>query len=671
MKTRHMLRLLFVLGAFALCALALTQKFVAVRADLHAHTAYSDAKDVKDRAVATPATALDAAIGRSVLNVMAVTDHGEWLTPEKWQLTLDHVRTRQTAQFVALRGFEWTDTVDWGMWPTGTAGLPFDDTGSGHINVFGTTEYTGVEAYTGAQLAHATGRNIISFYDWLANRSEPLVVAQFNHPSLYAGSTHFDNFEIPRPGTDWAQKLIERVALIEVTCHKPGMFGTINTEGIGSGDDLTIGNIAWYIKALQKGWRVAPVASSDTHLGGYGEKAQTSIFIPIGTELSEQVVLEALRARRTSASENGGKLRFAAGNQTTKKMMGSQLSNAPTHIDLHYDYNSSGIQTRGKVKCQIVWVCADYTKTTDLGWVDLTEKESNEFSVSAPSDALCCFAIANPHNGTTISAPVWFPTVSPPKQAPVKSAPVPTEFVADFQLLKKAISVLRKHRTEVLKVMGEPAEAKQGGKAFRGFPQDPLRWIYGLKASLGPDRIRTAQAYCVLEFDDEDRLFSIRFSYEFSSQFILGYTLINDVQAYKEYRGTYPFRLAPRLADIAPYLMSDIPLRSPTAVMIFSKDERTGAAARFITSSGVTVDAFGVYTTYPIVHSRKFNAQTGLYDETDTWNTQVGYADLRTSTIKIYAARPETKLENWYLTTPWQKVFDPGVGYPKPIYIRP
>lgn len=670
MKARHMLRLLFVVSAFALCAVAFSQQYRWVKADLHTHTAYSDAKQINDPSVATPATALDAAIGRGRLNVMAITDHGEWLTPQKWDATLDHIKTRANTKFIGLRGFEWTDTADWGMWVTGTAGLPFDDKGSGHINVFGTTEYTGVEAYNGAQLAHATGRNIIAFYDWLANRTEPLVVAQFNHPSLYDSSTHFDNFAFPAWSAEKLALLKERMALIEVTSHGPSFNAWsgdgIKTEGIGSGDDPTIGNLGWYIKALQKGWRVAPVASSDAHRGGYGERTNTAILISADQELSEQAVLEALHARRTCSSENGGRLYFAAGNETTKKVMGSTLSQPPTNVTLRFEPREG---KGGKVECKLVWVGADYSTTTELDWHDISTRENNVFPVTPPMGTFCCFAqVGGELSGSTISAPVWFPTVAPPKQAPVKSAPLPAEFVADFQLLKKAISVLKKDRSEVLKVMGEPVETVARQRMLKGFPQDPLRWIYRLKTTL---RRESSYEYCVLEFDDDDRLFSVRFSYEFTIQFILGHTLINDIQSAKVYRGGYESRLAPRLMDIAPYLMPDIPYGSPTVVIVRGKDARTPAQARFVTSSGVTVDAFGVYTTYPLVHSRKLNAQTGVFDETDMWNPQVRYADLHVATIKIYAARPQTKLENWYLTQRWQKEFDQGVGYPKPIYIYP
>ena len=252
-------------------------------------------------------------------------------------------------------------------------------------------------------------------------------MAQFNHPSLYNKSSHFNDFEVPRPGTEWAQKLVERVALIEVMSHGPQL-----TEGIGSADDLTGANLGWYIKALQQGWRVAPTISSDAHFGGYGDKAGTMLFLPADQGLSEDTVLEALCQRRTCASENGEWLLLSvpkvAGTSVTYQEMGSTLSTPPK--SLHYWYRSAA--ANGDFQVSVVWVTAtnhvvENQSKQKMQLLPGREAYDDGFPVKPPVGAFCCFMVVDQDGGRTVSAPIWFPKVgSPPAQTTTQPPKIQT-----------------------------------------------------------------------------------------------------------------------------------------------------------------------------------------------------------------------------------------------------
>lgn len=281
-----------------------------VTANLHSHTDYSDAVHQWVRIVysesASPADAF--AYGRwpGNLQVLAVTDHAEQIspkaqdgqvatevlgmtlklwhrTPNEWSDTLQQaVKATIPGQFVALRGFEWTGHMT---------------DARGHVNVIGSTDYTGAYGFPDSYAGDVTS-SLGDLFAWVIKHGVGVdggsVVCQFNHPDSYASlGAPFGGFMLV-PDADPFFALIE----------------------IGNGYDLNVPfvsvdmryagpsrNERWYVKALGEGWHVAPTINEDNHTGHYGTQTRrrTGIWV---TELTPVGVLEALRARRVFATED-------------------------------------------------------------------------------------------------------------------------------------------------------------------------------------------------------------------------------------------------------------------------------------------------------------------------------------------------------------------------------
>lgn len=191
------------------------------------------------------------------------TDHSqeERLNPVSptnaaWVTTGQQAAEATDRHFVALRGYEHSENNGPG--------------GKGHINVINSAEYLN---------ALAPGIDLPYLYKWLktvrSNGDGP-VVASFNHPG-------------PHQYSDWADRdpqITDIITMLEV----------INSDK-GS-------HYQGFINALDKGWKVSPVAGADNHgLSGIkNRKARTFI---LATNLTKAALLDAMKHRRTYASLDG------------------------------------------------------------------------------------------------------------------------------------------------------------------------------------------------------------------------------------------------------------------------------------------------------------------------------------------------------------------------------
>ena len=189
-----------------------------------------------------------------------VTDHSQEdaLQPvgadnEAWRATLQASAAATDNRFVALAGYEHSENDGPG--------------GMGHLNVINSATY---------QNALAPGIDLPFLYRWLAsvpaNGTGP-VVATFNHPG-------------PHQYGDWAHR--DRAVTDVIT-----MLEVINSNNKIHEDA--------FVSALDKGWKVSPVAGNDNH-GLWGIVHQKSRTFVLATDLTKQAVLEAMSQRRTYAS---------------------------------------------------------------------------------------------------------------------------------------------------------------------------------------------------------------------------------------------------------------------------------------------------------------------------------------------------------------------------------
>ena len=229
--------------------------------DLHNHTSYSDGS-------LTPSDAFSSAI-RCGLDFLAVTDHSYAIDDIEWRDTLTQATDfTQDGQFVALRGFEYTQGAE------------------GHINVYNTVRHA-VRTNVGCADCDDTpnlepGVTVEGFYRWLAVTGTQAVddagvVVQFNHPGWI-------NFN------DWA--------------YHPEVEDLTELEEVGNGYTAASYVFSWdeWVRSLDYGWKVGATSNSDNHAtdGGCIVPHRTGVIMPA---LTKRHLLEALRARRTFATE--------------------------------------------------------------------------------------------------------------------------------------------------------------------------------------------------------------------------------------------------------------------------------------------------------------------------------------------------------------------------------
>jgi len=208
--------------------------------NLHSHTLYSDGTGF-------PAEAYTWARDTAGFDFYVVTDHAEQITQAEWDdIGVQAGLFNHEGEFVALRGFEWSHPI------------------LGHINVFGTDDYT--DRYDTSTLE--------SFYAWVDARD---ALAQFNHPARI--ESFFNDFA-------YDEALADNICLYETGNGPSGNNDLVHYER--------------YPIALDRGWKLAPANNQDNH-ALYAFSNRTVIISP---ELSEEALYDALRARRVYSSDD-------------------------------------------------------------------------------------------------------------------------------------------------------------------------------------------------------------------------------------------------------------------------------------------------------------------------------------------------------------------------------
>ncbi len=224
----------------------------------HAHTSLSDGKG-------KPSDAFSMARDDVGLDFFAVTDHASlvafWPWDAKWK------RTRKTAdkfnedgRFVALAGFEWSSPM------------------FGHVNVLGTRSFT----------TAVTSPTMADLYQWIGRHPES--VCRFNHPG-YADKlkVEFDHFAL-------SHEAVNQMVGVEMFNKQRGIQHFF-TRGYRSG---------WrhLDEAIGRGWFVGVVGGQDNHKRNWGKRNDCRVGA-WATSLTREGILDAYRARRTFATEDG------------------------------------------------------------------------------------------------------------------------------------------------------------------------------------------------------------------------------------------------------------------------------------------------------------------------------------------------------------------------------
>lgn len=195
-----------------------------------------------------------------------------------WKESHAQAAAATDGSFVALVGYEHSENNGPG--------------GSGHINVINSAEYLN---------ALAPGTDLPALYKWLQtvkSAGEGPVVATFNHPS----AKQYNEFAHRDAG------VTEVITMLEM---------------INSNKNL---HYAGFLAALDKGWKVSPVAGNDNH-GFHGIEKHTSRTFVLATARTKAAILDAMKHRRTYASLEGNlQCRYTANDA----IMGSTLDKPDT-----------------------------------------------------------------------------------------------------------------------------------------------------------------------------------------------------------------------------------------------------------------------------------------------------------------------------------------------------
>lgn len=181
----------------------------------------------------------------------------------KWEVAKEAAAAAADESFVAGYGYEMT-------WTGGTYG---------HINTYNTP---GFVSRNDAQYVISGGQGLRNYYDLLTQF--PASLSQFNHP----GDT-FGDF------VDFAYYTEEYDAMFQLV-------------EVGNGEGAVRGSMYWpsyeyYIRALDKGWHLAPSNNQDNHAGKWGD-SNTCRTVVYTNDFTEQGIYAAIRDLRVIATED-------------------------------------------------------------------------------------------------------------------------------------------------------------------------------------------------------------------------------------------------------------------------------------------------------------------------------------------------------------------------------
>lgn len=251
--------------------------------NLHAHTSFSDGSGTPDEAFAAARAA--------GLQFLAITEHnhprGDGSGPRRDGLVIarsPHLyagtsgslvesanRHDRPGTFVTLFGQE-LSTIDSGN----------------HINIFGIGEVVDVGV-----VPNGDGQALINWVSTRRDLAGKAPLLQFNHPRDPARNP-LDYGRDDFADADWVRTFDPFVELIEVL-NAPAL-----EDGRGFRAEAKEG---YYLEYLNLGFHVGPSVGHDNHWRNWGVSTDARIGV-VATSLSRTAIMDALRARRTTASDD-------------------------------------------------------------------------------------------------------------------------------------------------------------------------------------------------------------------------------------------------------------------------------------------------------------------------------------------------------------------------------
>ena len=348
---------------------------------LHSHTQYSDGSGTLESALKYVA---DLPASANV-DFVAFTDHSNYFdktgeanpeealydmskataySQDRWASYKDAVavfNTEKAGSMVAIAGFEMT-------WSGGP----------GHINTFNTP---GIVSRNNKTLNNKTDdAGMKAYYALLSKPEGASSISQFNHPGTTFGT--FKDFAY------WDAVIDSRMYLVEVG----------NGEGqIGAGGYYP--SYSEYIKALDKGWHLAPTNNQDNHKGRWGN-ANDARDVILTDDFSEQGIYQAMRDMRIYATEDKN---LEIGYTVNGMPLGSIITEVPEKLtfDISF-YDPDSTDSIKKVELVVNSGKVAYK------WDNAAELANGSVSVElAPEYSYYFVRITQGDGDIAVTAPVW------------------------------------------------------------------------------------------------------------------------------------------------------------------------------------------------------------------------------------------------------------------------
>ncbi len=220
--------------------------------------------------------------------------------------------------FLALYGMEW------GVISNG-----------GHLNLINPDALASWESNSSGQLLGTVSTPKSDYATLYAAMRQRGWIGQFNHPST-------SQFAIGGTGMAYNADGVEVMVLTEILNSSAFSVNTTQTETSRSSYPG-----AWN-RLLERGYKVAPASNQDNHCANWGLSFtnRTGVLLPTGTTLNHANFVDALRARRTFATEDKtGQLVLTANG----RVMGETFSNSGL-LTLSANYASTSGQTVQRVQ---------------------------------------------------------------------------------------------------------------------------------------------------------------------------------------------------------------------------------------------------------------------------------------------------------------------------------
>ena len=261
--------------------------------DLHTHTGFSDGRG-------TPKEAFEWAKASKMGDFLAISDHEGSITKEKWLETLKAAHEITDESFVGLASYESGYSEEY----LDEDGVPVVN--GGELNVFGTDELLVEAGYP------------TDFKDFCEKmRKSKGAIAFYNHPQEASWPTDkiwnaYDEFRNHEEGID------DYIVGVE-TSNETSAYNHIH--------ELV------YTIALDKGWKFAPYATSDTHGGNWlsGFENRTVVLAPA---LTREHIIEAFRKRHVYAVQDK---HFQIEFRVNDQIMGSALNETVTSYKIEVE----------------------------------------------------------------------------------------------------------------------------------------------------------------------------------------------------------------------------------------------------------------------------------------------------------------------------------------------